>query len=60
MKLYVKCTTDEYELPLVVEDSPTKLAKKLGLKVSSVTSMVSKQRSGFYSMEVDDENEQVC
>lgn len=55
MKLYMKVTKDEYELPLIVEDSPTKLAQRLGLKVGSVTSMVSKNRSGFVKVEVDDE-----
>lgn len=55
MKLYMKVTKDEYELPLIVEDSPTKLAERLGLKVGSVTSMVSKNRSGFVKVEVDDE-----
>lgn len=55
MKLYMKVTKDEYELPLIVEDSPTKLAERLGLKVGSVTSMVSKNRSGFVKVEVEDE-----
>jgi hypothetical protein len=55
MKLYMKVTKDEYELPLIVEDSPTRLAERLGLKVGSVTSMVSKNRSGFVKVEVDDE-----
>lgn len=55
MKLYMKVTTDKYELPLIVEDSPTRLAERLGLKVGSVTSMVSKNRSGFVKVEVDDE-----
>lgn len=55
MKLYMKCTTDEYELPLIVEDSPTKLAQRLGLKVRSVTSMISRKSGGFVKVEVDDE-----
>lgn len=55
MKLYMKVTKDEYELPLIVEDSPTRLAERLGLKVGSVTSMVCKNRSGFVKVEVDDE-----
>jgi hypothetical protein len=59
MKLYMKVTTDKYELPLIVEDSPTRLAERRGLKVHSVTSMVSKNRSGFVKVEVEDENEDV-
>lgn len=32
VKLYIKATTDRYELPLVVEDSPTKYKKSPGEK----------------------------
>jgi hypothetical protein len=55
MKLYMKVTKDEYELPLIVEDSPTRLAERLGLKVRSVTSMISRKSGGFVKVEVDDE-----
>ena len=56
MKLYMKTTTDEYELPLVVEDSPTKLAKKLGLNRHSVATMCSKQKSGYHRIEIEDDD----
>jgi hypothetical protein len=59
MKLYMKVTKDEYELPLIVEDSPTRLAERLGLKVNSVTSMISKKRNGYVKVEVEDEEKQV-
>lgn len=52
MKLYIKATTDKYELPLVVEDSPTKLAQKLGLSRHSVATMCSKQINGYHRVEV--------
>ena len=52
MKLYIKATTDKYELPLVVEDSPTKLAQKLGLNRHSVATMCSKQINGYHRVEV--------
>lgn len=53
MKLYMKCTTDKYELPLMVEDSPTKLANKLGLDRHSVACMCSKERCGYHRIEVE-------
>ncbi len=59
MTLYMKVTNDEYELPLIVEDSPTRLAERLGLKVNSVTSMISKKRNGYVKVEVEDEEKQV-
>ena len=55
MKLYMKTTTDKYELPLVVEDSPAKLAKKLGLNRHSVATMCSKQKSGYHRIEIEDD-----
>lgn len=54
MKLYIKTTTDKYELPIAVEDSPTKLADKLGLDKHSVACMCSKRRSGYYRIEIDE------
>lgn len=53
MMLYMKTTTDKYELPLIVEDSPTKLAYKLGLNRHSVATMCSKQLSGYHRVEVE-------
>ena len=57
MKLYIKTTTDKYELPIAVEDSPTKLANKLGIDKHSVGCMCSKGRSGYYRIEVDEEED---
>lgn len=54
MKLYMKTTKDEYELPLIVEDSPSKLARRLGLSRHSVATMCSKQISGYHRIEVED------
>ena len=53
MRLYMKCTTDKFELPLIVEDSPTILANKLGLKPHSVATLCSKQKSGYHRIEVE-------
>lgn len=55
MKLYMKTTTDEYELPIAVEDSPTALAKKLGIDRNSISSMCSKGVCGYYKIEVEPE-----
>jgi hypothetical protein len=49
----MRCTTDKYELPLIVEDSPTKLAKKLGLKPHSVATLCSKEKCGYHRIEVE-------
>ena len=53
MKLYMKTTRDKYELPLIVEDSPTKLAHKLGLSRHSVATMCSKNVCGYRRVEVE-------
>lgn len=55
MTLYMKCTTDEYELPLIVEDSVTMLAYRLGITVGSVSSMISKHRCGYHRIEIEDD-----
>ncbi|MCR5404325.1 MAG: hypothetical protein K6E91_10995 [Butyrivibrio sp.] len=53
MKLYIKVSNDKYELPIAVEDSPTKLAQKLGLERSSVATMCSKQINGYHRVEAE-------
>lgn len=54
----MKCTTDKYELPIAVEDSPSKLAEKLGYKPHSVATQCSKDRCGYHRIEVDEEDEE--
>lgn len=54
MKLYAKVSTDKYELPLIVEESPTALANKLGLKPHSVATLCSKQKCGYHRVEIED------
>ena len=36
MKLYVKCTTDEYQLPEIIADSAQELARKTGRSAGSI------------------------
>ena len=44
--LYMAVTVDKYELPLIVEDSISKLAKKTGVSVSTVKSSIDRNQSG--------------
>lgn len=44
--LYMAVTVDKYELPLIVEDSISKLAKKTGVSVSTVKSSIDINQSG--------------
>ena len=53
MKLYMKCTTDRLELPLIVEESPMILANKMGISPHSVATMCSKQICGYHRIEVE-------
>ena len=41
MTLYIKVTSDEYELPLAVGDTVRELAKMLGVKSDSIYSQMS-------------------
>lgn len=54
MKLYMKCTTDRLELPLIVGESPMILANKMGISPHSVATMCSKQICGYHRIEVED------
>lgn len=49
MTLWLKVTSDEYELPLIVEDSVEKLAKKCGVSVNSIYSLMSRARRNLCS-----------
>ena len=44
--LYMAVTADEYEIPLIVEDSISKLAKKADVSVSTVRSSINRNQSG--------------
>ena len=64
MRLYLKVTRDEYQLPLMVEDSPIKLAARDGTNAKSVTQMCSKAKRGeikkprYIRVEVEDDEEE--
>lgn len=54
MTLYMKCTTDKYELPIAVADSGAELARMLGITVGSVWSCISKHKSGYHKIVVEE------
>ena len=54
MKLFMKTTTDKYELPLAVADSTKELASMLHLTNGSVASAMSRGVSGYHKVIVDD------
>lgn len=43
--LWLLVTSDKYELPLVVEDSAGRLARRLGTKANNIISAISKSRN---------------
>lgn len=55
MTLYLKTTTDKYELPLVVEESPKLLAERLGLKRGSVATLCSKGICGYHRIQIEED-----
>ena len=46
MVLWLKVTNDEYEFPIIVEDSIELLAKKCGIKAVSIRNNISKYNLG--------------
>ena len=46
--LYMVVTLDKYELPVMVEDSVEKLAKRLGIKPNTIYTQMSAVRTGKY------------
>lgn len=50
MKLYMKTTTDKYELPIAVADSTHELAEMLHMTNGSVASAISRGICGFHKI----------
>ena len=46
MNLYLYVTNDKYELPLAIADTPTELARMLGLKKNTIHELLSRERHG--------------
>lgn len=62
MKIFMKVTKDEFELPIAIADSQAELARMLGMPKAAVNSNYSKIRSGkvkvstFKEVEIDDDD----
>ena len=62
MFLYLKTTTDEYELPLAVAESVRELAELTGIPERSMASIISRVRKGrsdtkcYHIVEVEDDD----
>ena len=54
MKLYMKTTTDKFELPMFVADSAAELAKMVGLSKGSVASMLTRGIGGYHRVTIPD------
>lgn len=59
MKLYLKVTSDEYELPLAVADNRKVLAEMIGTTPEYVSSQISKKRKGWCVVNIDDEQSEI-
>ena len=46
MVVYMKVTTDKYELPVAIADSVKELAEKVGVKACSIYSNMSHYKNG--------------
>ena len=49
MKLYMAVTPDEYELPMEIAETPSELARKVGVHRSSVSNAISRRKRGCQS-----------
>ena len=56
-KLYMYTTKDDLELPLIVEEDPKVLAKKIGMSTNCLHSLISKKRRGYVKVDVDEEDD---
>ncbi len=64
MKLYIAVSKDEYELPYAIADTPTDLARMLGVNPQSVRKAFydirngrSYKRTKYREVEIDDERD---
>lgn len=52
MKLYMRTTMDEYELPVAVAENARELARMIGTSEDVVFSSISHKKRGWYKIEV--------
>lgn len=61
MKVYMKVTRDEYELPLAIADTPAELAEMTGASKNTIFSNIAHQKDGtirngsFKAVEIDED-----
>lgn len=48
MVLYLEVTTDKYELPVAVADSPSELARIRNVSTNTVNSAISHEKAGVH------------
>lgn len=60
-ELYMAVTSDKYEIPIAVEESPKKLAERINIKESAILTAIALKRSGrnrgikFLKIEVEED-----
>lgn len=59
MKLYIKTTMDDLELPVAVAGSAKELAEMTGTTAASVLSSISHKHKGWDRVEVEDEDDDI-
>lgn len=59
MKLYIKTTMDDLELPIAVAGSAKELAEMTVTTAASVLSSISHRHKGWDRVEVEDEDEDI-
>ena len=59
MKIYMKVSLDEYELPIAIADSAYELAEMVGTKQSVIYSSISHGRGSYRRVEIEDDEETV-
>jgi DNA-binding CsgD family transcriptional regulator len=62
MIIWMKVTNDEYELPIAIADSRSKLARKLGIKPNTIATAIHRakkdgSRQQFVEVVIDDDDE---
>lgn len=56
-KLYMIVTRDKYELPIAVEDSSVKLARRIGMSPATLRSCMAKGYKGYCRVEIEEEED---
>ena len=55
MTLYIRCTTDDLELPMAVADSVQELSRMTGRTVGTIYTQISKNRPGWKKVVIEED-----